>query len=159
MEHQVCSSPHEHVGCLWKHKSILVNECCTYLGMREQALAARQGRTLYLRERVIDRSHGSFCPLSLHLLIHLRLDYYLNQAMETQQFLFHVALHERVPQHFCDCFVQLEWISSNRHQGGAEIRSPFDEDLFRDGIRIKESAQSQQVGSSVIRLFDPLKGE
>src|SRR5260221_475635 len=90
---QVISGLVEKTSRFWQCKRIFVDELSTGKGMRKEAF------TLFpcvdisdIRESLMDGSYGSFCPLALCLMGHIRSENCLHETMNKEQLLVRVAL-------------------------------------------------------------------
>ena len=115
----------EEMGCYMKGEGIVLDERRTGKRMRESAFTLRPGVYFYSGERLADGSDGVFCPLASRLVGHAYLDDRLDQAMDHQQLLVSVALHQRVTAQDANVFIQAcfnGWVGA---RGGLLVVTAF----------------------------------
>src|SRR6266700_3093439 len=100
----------EQVSRFPKGHTPVINMYGTQQCMRDVSLTERPRLVAHLGKSLLNRSHGSFCPLGLLFLSKLVFLYFLYHAMDTIRLCLDVQPDERVARERFQCFVEREWV-------------------------------------------------
>jgi hypothetical protein len=153
--------------------SRIIQQCCRFIEgdvplsdegftgkrVREIPLTAGPGCWFIKGEDLLDRTHSTFCPVLLRLLVHLIQDHGLHQTMDTQGVGRGIAAEKRVVEQRCQRCIQPAPVGSNRVEDGSKMGCSLLNEFFGDGIGRQKGAEPHQFDRRRVISFDLLKRE